>query len=92
MQDPVDVIGRDAVRGGRVPVCEWLGEASPFASQGGKVKGVRLLIHPARLDVQVLEYVHLSFKADLKYTNNFTFSNKYVSVCIKIINKIRHSK
>ena len=62
------MIGCDALRGGRVPVCEWLGEASPFASQGGEVQRVRFLIHPARLDVQVLEYVHLSFKADLKYT------------------------
>lgn len=48
-----------------VPICEWLWEAS-FA-EGGEVQGVWLLVHPTRLDVQVLEYVHFALETNLKH-------------------------
>lgn len=49
-----------------VPICKWLWETS--LSKGGEVQSVRLLVHPARLDVQVLEDVHFSLETNLKQT------------------------
>lgn len=49
-----------------VPIGEWLWEAA-FA-EGGEVQGVRLLVRPTRLDVQVLEYVHFALETNLKQT------------------------
>lgn len=47
-----------------VPICKWLWKAT--LAEGGEVQGVRLLVHPARLDVQVLEYVHFALETNLK--------------------------
>ena len=50
-----------------LPICERLWEAT--FPEGGEVQGVRLLVHPTRLDVQVLEYVHFALETNLKHTN-----------------------
>lgn len=50
-----------------VPICQRLWKAT-FAERG-EVQGVRLLVHPTRLDVQVLEYVHFALETNLKHTH-----------------------
>lgn len=63
-----------------VPICKWLWEAA-FA-EGGEVQGVRLLVRPTRLDVQVLEYVHFALETNLKRTKRTQGISKDVCSCI----------
>lgn len=71
-----------------VPICKRLWEAT-FA-EGGEVQGVRFLVHPTGLDVQVLEYVHLALETNLKHTNAHKVSLVSVAVTAKKRNTCIH--
>lgn len=54
------------------PICKRLWDAT--FSKGWEVQGVWLLVHPTRLDVQVLEDVNFALETNLKHTHEYKVS------------------